>query len=191
VLARVPLAGTTTENLGRFGTGAFDIDGARIRSKANPDGYWPANVVLSHAPRCPIAPCAEDCPVGMLDDSDSPRSRFFYCAKASRAEREAGCEQLPRRSVQLYPKGGPPIRPRANIHPCVKPISLLRYLTRLAAPPGGVVLDPFAGSGSVGIAALLEGRKFLGIEQDREYTQIARARLTHWATIAEQEDVLP
>ena len=86
-----------------------------------------------------------------------------------------------RRASQLYTGSGRPARIRANVHPTVKPLSLLRWLTRLAAPPGGVVLDPFAGSGSTGIAALLEGRQFVGIEREREYVQVARARLTHWA----------
>jgi len=193
VIARAPLAGTTAENLERFGTGALNIDAARIESPGYPGGYWPANLTLSHAPTCTPAACASGCPVEAIDriDVKANPSRLFFCAKASKAEREAGCEQLPKRSMQLYPQGGPPSKPRANVHPCVKPIRLLRWLTRLAAPSGGLVLDPFAGSGSVGAAALLEGRQFLGVEKEREYVQIARARLAHWAAAAGREDGPP
>ena len=86
-------------------------------------------------------------------------SRFFYCAKASRAERGEG-----------------------NNHPTVKPLALMRWLVRLVTPPGALVLDPFMGSGTTGIAAILEGFNFVGIEQEVEYVEIARARLEHWAT---------
>jgi site-specific DNA-methyltransferase (adenine-specific) len=66
---------------------------------------------------------------------------------------------------------------RANSHPTVKPTDLMRYLCRLVTPPGGVVLDPFMGSGSTGKAAMLEGFQFIGIERDPEYMEIARARI--------------
>jgi DNA modification methylase len=68
-----------------------------------------------------------------------------------------------------------------NIHPTVKPLELMRWLVRLITPPGGLVLDPFTGSGSTGAAAVLEGRLFLGIEREGKYVDIACARLTHWA----------
>jgi len=82
-------------------------------------------------------------------------ARFFYCAKASKSDREDG-----------------------NIHPTVKPTALMRYLCRLVTPVGGVVLDPFAGSGSTGKAAVLEGFQFIGIEREPEYVDIARARIS-------------
>jgi site-specific DNA-methyltransferase (adenine-specific) len=89
-------------------------------------------------------------------------SRFFYVAKASRAERDAGC------GVK-------------STHPTVKPIALMRWLCRLVTPPGGLVLDPFAGSGSTGCAAVLEGFKFLGIEREAEYVEIARRRINAYS----------
>jgi site-specific DNA-methyltransferase (adenine-specific) len=90
-------------------------------------------------------------------------SRFFYCAKVSSAERAAGL-------------------PDGNSHPTLKPINLMRWLVRLVGgQPGSVILDPFAGSGSTGIAAILEGMNFVGIEQDAEYVEIARARIAWWA----------
>lgn len=91
-------------------------------------------------------------------------SRFKYCAKANGRERHAG----------LPPKG--------NNHTTVKPIALMRYLVRLVTPPDGLCLDPFAGSGTTGIAAVLEGFRFVGIERDEDYAQIARARIEHAAT---------
>jgi len=110
--------------------------------------------------------------------------RFFYCAKAHRRERDAGCEHLSRRTVQILKissEKAKATRPVANIHPTVKPIDLMRWLVRLLTPPGGLVLDPFTGSGSTGAAAVLEGARFLGIERERDYITIARARITHWA----------
>jgi site-specific DNA-methyltransferase (adenine-specific) len=67
-----------------------------------------------------------------------------------------------------------------NHHPTVKPISLMRWLCRLITPPGGRILDPFAGSGTTGIAAILEGFDFIGIERESEYAEIAQARLDFW-----------
>lgn len=85
-------------------------------------------------------------------------SRFFYCAKASKKDRGEG-----------------------NNHPTVKPTELMAYLCRLVTPPGGVVLDPFMGSGSTGKAAIREGFQFVGIEMDPEYLAIAEARIKHEA----------
>ncbi len=114
------------------------------------------------------------------------RQRFFYCPKASSREREAGCDQLTRATTQTVKIGAPADRrananPVANIHPTVKSIELMRWLVRLLTPPGGLVLDPFAGSGSTGIAAILEGARFLGVEREAEYVPIARARIAQWA----------
>lgn len=75
------------------------------------------------------------------------------------------------------PYAGTSGEPRKNIHPTVKPTDLMRYLCRLVTPPGGVVLDPFMGSGSTGKAAMLEGFQFIGIEREAEYLKIASARI--------------
>jgi site-specific DNA-methyltransferase (adenine-specific) len=113
-------------------------------------------------------------------------ARFFYCAKASRAEREAGLDDFdPKRESDRIaddlPGGDNPRNrtntARRNHHPTVKPIALMRYLIRLVTPPDGVVLDPFTGSGTTGIAARLEGFEFVGIEQSAEYAEIAEARI--------------
>jgi DNA modification methylase len=68
-----------------------------------------------------------------------------------------------------------------NSHPTVKPIDLMRWLVRLVTPPGGLVIDPFAGSGTTGCAAVLEGFRFIGVERDPEYVPIARARIEWWS----------
>ena len=80
------------------------------------------------------------------------------------------------RSEQLFAAN-----PVANVHPTVKPIDLMRWLVQLVTPSGGLVLDPFVGSGSTGAAAVLEGARFIGIEREAAYVPIARARITHWA----------
>jgi len=87
---------------------------------------------------------------------------FRYVSKVSRSERNEGLEGLPE-----------------NNHPTVKPIELMRWLVRLVTPPGGVVLDPFNGSGSTGCAAILEGMRYVGIDLDASYIEITRARITH------------
>lgn len=175
LLARAPLAGTTLRNLQEWGTGALNTEATRV------NGYWPAHVALSHADHCTRAVCVPDCATGLLEQQRDGCSRLFFCAKASKQEREAGCEQLPAQSVKLYNGHHHPARMRRNTHRTVKPISLMRWLVALTTPPGGVVLDPFTGSGSTGAAALLEGRQFLGIEREAKYIDIACARLTHWA----------
>jgi site-specific DNA-methyltransferase (adenine-specific) len=179
LLARAPLDGTTRANLSAWGTGALNIDSTRIGQAR----YWPAHVTLSHSPECAEASCAADCPAGTIDRArpKTQASRLFFCAKATRAEREAGCQQLPRRTVALYTGKTHSQRVVRNVHPTVKPVELMRWLVRLVTPPGGLVLDPFAGSGTTGIAAVLEGRQFLGIEREARYVDVACARLTHWA----------
>jgi len=141
-----------------------------------------------------------------VGDSGSA-SRFFYCAKASRSERNAGLEGMEERGRTLGYKrcavcGKQKVNvpgseckcaepewvnvedyaPRQNHHPTVKPIELMRYLVRLTkTPTGGVVLDPFMGSGTTGIACALEGREFIGIEREAEYIEIANKRIAYWA----------
>lgn len=116
-------------------------------------------------------------------------ARFFYCAKASRADREEGLEAfMPKQRDDSREVGAPGgdnprnrgTQPRRNNHPTVKPTELMRYLCRLVTPKGGVVLDPFCGSGSTGKAAVLERFAFVGIEQDPDFCDIARARIA-WA----------
>ena len=98
-------------------------------------------------------------------------SRFFYCAKPSKKERNAGDTE--------------------NRHPTVKPVALMRYLVRLVTPPNGVVLDPFLGSGTTAVAAILEGFDWLGCEMTEDYLPIIKGRVA-WAKkqTAEQQQSL-
>lgn len=194
VVARKPLARTVAANAKRYGTGALNIDGCRVESDGShivkgvvtkrtavrgdtrsataagmygagasfvptnhPGGRWPPNMLLTHAPECDEA-CAADCPIAEMDRQREGASQFFpvfrYQAKASRAERGEN-----------------------NSHPTPKPVDLMQWLVRLVTPPGGTVLDPFMGSGTTGIASVLEGFSFVGIERDAEYCSIARARI--------------
>jgi DNA modification methylase len=120
-------------------------------------------------------------------------ARFFYCAKASKADRDEGCEGLEKKLSSSMPgrrdaddmsesKTDNDVTDRftterRNHHPTVKPTALMRYLCRLVTPPRGIVLDPFMGSGSTGKAATLEGFQFIGIEREEEYIKIAKARI--------------
>ncbi len=116
-------------------------------------------------------------------------ARFFYCAKASREDRDEGCGELEERTKRILGSGiissdhpetasGGGDRLARNPHPTVKPTDLMRYLCRLITPPNGIVLDPFMGSGSTGKAAMAEGFRFIGIEREAEYIEIARARIS-------------
>jgi site-specific DNA-methyltransferase (adenine-specific) len=123
-------------------------------------------------------------PGGKGHHDSGSAARFFYCAKASKADRDEGCEGLPLRKEGTWggeeddlSDGKKKIHPRRNHHPTVKPTALMRYLCRLVTPPGGVVLDPFTGSGSTGKAAIREGFRFIGIEREAEYVDIAKARI--------------
>jgi DNA modification methylase len=114
-------------------------------------------------------------------------SRFFFVAKASPKERDAGLDEGITRATQRHGSiranrgaGYSPDSFHRNHHPTVKPITLMRYLCRLITPPGGLIVDPFCGSGTTGCAALMEGFAFLGIEQSEEYVAIANRRIEHW-----------
>jgi site-specific DNA-methyltransferase (adenine-specific) len=174
-------------------------------------GRWPANVihdgsdeVVGLFPQTKTGICPADGASGYCGglkrrnaavaqnggDSGSA-ARFFYCAKASKADRDEGCEGLEAihrangnkwtdQDYRVTSGERPPSAesgPRRNHHPTVKPTALMRYLCRLVTPPGGVVLDPFTGSGSTGKAAILEGFRFIGIEREAEYVEIAKARI--------------
>lgn len=114
-------------------------------------------------------------------------SRFFYVAKASKRERNAGLEGMPEKKSDYRPGDDETkntIRERLhnsvgkqNFHPTVKPLKLMEYLIKLVTPPGGVVLDPFTGSGSTGVAAVSNGFTFIGVELQEEYVTIAEKRL--------------
>jgi site-specific DNA-methyltransferase (adenine-specific) len=121
----------------------------------------------------------------LYKDSGSA-ARFFYSAKASPSERNAGLADFEDKQVRTtYDKkvrdahDNDSGKPRKNIHPTVKPLALMRYLIQLITPSNGIVLDPFMGSGTTGIAAKNLNRGFIGIELETEYFEIAKARIAH------------
>ena len=158
----------------------------QVRQAGTSDaGRWPANLIHDGS---------ADVEAAFGNSSESPNSsfsRFFYCAKASKRDRDEGLEHLAavhrpngnKWTDQDYrvARGERPASaesgPRKNIHPTVKPTDLMRYLCRLVTPPGGVVLDPFMGSGSTGKGAALDGFRFIGIEREPKYFDIACKRI--------------
>lgn len=132
-------------------------------------------------------------PAGPTHADSGSAARFFFCAKPSAKEKEAGLDDFEAESMGFsngaqtqgegYNKGQDidlnRVIKRKNIHPTIKPITLMRYLCRLITPPNGIVLDPFMGSASTGCGALEEGFRFIGIEKDEKYFSIAAARVKH------------
>jgi site-specific DNA-methyltransferase (adenine-specific) len=124
-----------------------------------------------------------------FDYADSgSAARFFYCAKASKRDRNEGLDGFaPKKQDESRKEGNVGgdnprnrgVHERVNHHPTVKPTDLMRYLVRLVTPPNGTVLDPFMGSGSTGKACAYEGFDFIGIDESAEYVEIARARIKY------------
>lgn len=216
-----------------FEGAAFDGTGLGRREEpvvGNPAGRWPANVILDPEAAALLDEQSgtltsganptrrrsdkfrtaygdfegeSECIPARGADSGGA-SRFFYCAKASRAERNAGLDGFEAKPVRPSgsnfgeqtmwngENGDPewrkknPNNPAANVHPTVKPIALMRWLCRLVTPPGGTILDPFTGSGTTGCAAVLEDFDFVGIEREAEYVALAEARISHWAAQPKQ-----
>jgi site-specific DNA-methyltransferase (adenine-specific) len=148
-----------------------------------PEGRWPANTLIQHSPGCDEE-CAEGCPVSVMDEQSGgdgasryfnvftlepgEYAPFFYAPKAARKEREAGLGAFKTEDKKV-----------ANDHPTVKSIALMEWCVTLVTPPEGVVLDPFMGSGSTGIASFRSGFSFIGMEADEHYMDIAEARIRH------------
>ena len=198
-----PTDGTYAENALKHGVAGFNIDQCRIGNEKISvhnapvgtfaggeldrgsetdyryhEGRYPANVIFDEEAGAEL-----DRQSGNLKGG---ASRFFYCPKSSKREKNAGLlDRTPDTVHDGHTKTDTPYqRPftlRHNIHPTIKPLELMKYLCRLTkTPTGGTVLDPFMGSGSTGIAAILEGRDFVGIEREEEYIEIARKRIEHW-----------
>jgi hypothetical protein len=198
VVARKPLIGTVAANVLEYGTGALNIDGARVATddklqtllgsfsfsgsggadetgkkivmRDAGNGRWPANVITD----------------GSID---AEWVRYFYVAKANKSERNAGLDALPEMQRLTLSDGewiGPSgeavnrPKPQQNTHPTVKPLALMRYLVRLVTPPGGTILEPFAGSGTTLAAAVLEGFNAIGCELTEDYLPIIEGRV-QWA----------
>jgi len=214
IIAMKPTDGTYAQNALKWGVAGLHIDSARVRVAENDrheygvTGNTPGNGGVVYSARKNIAyqQHAEGrWPANLVHDgSDTvmalfpivnglPAARFYYCAKASKTERNAGCEKLPlvgkvfngqsNHSANKAPGSVEDkfsTAPMQNHHPTVKPVVLMRYLVRLSATPtGGIVLDMFTGSGTTGVATIWEDRDFKGIELDPEYITIAEARTQH------------
>jgi DNA modification methylase len=159
------------------------------------EGRFPANIILECICDEVIKGEKGDihinpmCPCRMMDEqseeSKGGTSRFFYQAKVSKKERNMGLDHFEEKKKWLKGGGGSGISDRENVvvkntHPTVKPVQLMSYLCRLITPPGGTILDPYMGSGSTGIATLLEGFNFIGMEMDPEYAKIAESRISNY-----------
>ena len=222
-LARKPLSEKSVgENVLKHGTGGINIDGCRVKTKDDltknyssvrksddemgQRGYKMGfrqgkdsvaeateSTLLGRFPANVIHDGSDEVLQGFPNENGSA-SRFFYCAKASKSDRNDGCEKLKGKYVaqgnqaQAELKRGNvdfengnkhnKVEYKQNFHPTVKPTELMRYLCRLITPPNGIVLDPFMGSGSTGKGAILEGFDFIGMELDPEYVEIAKSRIT-------------
>jgi site-specific DNA-methyltransferase (adenine-specific) len=198
VMARKPFNTTVAENVLTHGTGGINIDECRVgtdekikfeRKKEsttasgwkdvnrNPyeqhsQGRFPANIIHDGSEEV----------LEVFEES----SRFFYCAKASKAERNMGLDDYEEKQVtdgtirsnqETARTFGANSAKRKNYHPTVKPIKLMEYLVRLVTPKEGIVLEPFAGSGTTLIACKQQGFNYIGIEREQEYCDIAEARL--------------
>jgi DNA modification methylase len=171
VMARKPVEGTIAENVLTYGVGGLNIDATRIGTEtitintfdngAKPFGNAVGEPYTSKQSegRWPANLVIDKATAKELDEQ-SGASRFFFVARASKQDRNEGLDII-------------------NNHPTVKPTALMQYLIRLVTPDNGVVLDPFTGSGSTGKAALLENKRFIGIELTAEYLPIIEGRLKH------------
>jgi site-specific DNA-methyltransferase (adenine-specific) len=185
-MARKPFKGSTIDNVLEHGVGALNIDETRIGYEDEADIAEYLNNKRGPMER---GTGIEGEQIGMFEtgtgfkqikrevtvEADLPQGRFpsnvigevegyqkyFYCPKVSRRERHTGGD---------------------NNHPTVKPVELMKYLVKLVTPKNGVVLDPFCGSGSTGMAAIELGHTFIGCELDENYVEIARTRITAWNT---------
>jgi site-specific DNA-methyltransferase (adenine-specific) len=200
----------------RGGCGAFPHeDDAWVPKEVmvgSDEGRWPANLIHDgSAEVLAVFPTTSPSKIGVRDPNGTmgyhggasglpgvlgghndtgSAARFFYEAKASKADRDEGCYGFSDKQY-LHDERDTPIEnayqrnasASANHHPTVKPTDLMRYLCRLVTPAGGIVLDPFMGSGSTGKGAVLEGFQFIGIEREAEYLAIAQARIDHAQTL--------
>ena len=210
VLARKPLSEKTVAlNVLKWGTGGLNIDRSRfgygdpcwVGPQGDHSGAWnnpvstnisaKGNKYINHESRKHTVDLKEYKPIGRWP------ANLFQCPKASRSEREEGCDDLdPISRAEITGRkpgsaglvgsdgsGNNPFSganyktPIRNIHPTVKPVKLMRWLIGLVTPEDGIVLDTFAGSGTTLVAAQLEGVKSIGIEREPGYCDIIRARL--------------
>ena len=179
VLARKPIKGTVANNVLKHGTGAINIDACRI---AYGDPKWVGTsekfkpTPRGTAPQ-PMSKGENSNDIVVAHANGRWPANLIAVPKPSRAERERGCAGLT--AMTGAEATNKPASTVKNFHPTVKPVELMRWLTALVVPDGGTVLDPFMGSGTAGIAAILCGVNYIGIERDPDYFAIAEARVGH------------
>ena len=157
----------TADNVLKYGTGGLNIDGSRVGER------FPANLIHDGGDQ-------------VLQVLPGESARFFYCPKTSKKERDQGLEGFEKKQYshdgRIKSIENPYQRNKSkskNNHPTVKPIALMEYLVKLVTPPGGIVLDPYMGSGTTGVACRRNGFGFVGIELDRQYYDICQARIEY------------
>ena len=204
-MARKPVEGTVTENVLKHGTGGINIDGCRIETdelkQFNRESFaWEGKSLYNEQTYTPSAKGRFPANV-MHDGLEQEWARFFYCPKVSKNERNNGLDDFEEKKTSSMSGRRDPhdmekskidndvtgrfVTKRKNIHPTVKPVELMKYLCRLVTPKGGIVLDPFMGSGSTGMAAKDEGFEFIGIEKEKEYFEIAEQRINTTSPLLE------
>ena len=206
VMARKPFNTSVAENVLTHGTGGINIDECRVGGK---EGRFPANIIHDGSEEVleifPETAKSSGGRIGKKQQSNTTHivageyrkgdpgfgdsgsaARYFYCAKASKSERNMGLDDYEEKQVtdgtirsnqETARKFGANSAKRKNYHPTVKPIKLMEYLVRLVTPKEGIVLEPFAGSGTTLIACKQQGFNYIGIEREQEYCDIAEARL--------------
>lgn len=185
-VARKPLSEkTVAKNVLKWGTGGLNIDGCRIAAKTfkehgEKEGFVSSEgIIEEHPGRWPANTIFDEEAGRILDcQSESLPSHFFYCPKPNDREKNAGLGDMPKVKADLREENES-VQPQKNPHPTIKPVDLLRYLVRLITPHNGIVLDCFMGSGTCGIAAVLEGFRYVGIELERVYFDTAKKRIEH------------
>jgi len=218
VVARKPLSEKNVAlNVLKWGTGGINIDACRVEYKSEQDkkegqssrtsitkdtlfplggfnrssreniqGRFPANIILD-----------EEASSLLNQQVGQEVSRFFYVAKASKKERNLGCEDMEEQQttdgcIRSNPESARKYQAnsalRKNHHPTVKPIKLMEYLIKLVSKEGATILDPFMGSGTTGCACANLNRKFIGIEKEPEYIKIAEARISKYKQIKENKE---
>ena len=167
-VAQKPIEGSIEKNFEKWGCGKINIDRARVPWDGKPPTGWIKGGSKRRAFGGDVAKAADQAvketedanPTGRYPSNiighfdDTEHQKYFYAPRVTRKERG-----------------------EYNDHPTPKPIALMRYLCRIYAPANGLVMDPFVGSGSTGIAALQEGQRFVGIDLDQHYIDISERRI--------------
>ena len=223
IVARKPFKGSLVDNIIENGVGGINIDECRVETNdvlkecissgsvglgemikghkyiPNEIGRFPANTIMTYN----VDDYKEVCS-GFKTKEEEYNARYFYCAKASKKDRDEGLDEFEEKqkyycdgssnSLEIFGSTDGGRKPLKNIHPTVKPTELMQYLVRLVSPDGATILDPFNGSGSTGKAVMYENKernknyKYIGIELAEEYLPISKARIEYVCNLEEEKD---